>query len=126
MFLVSTSIKPSTIHGLGCFADEKIKKGQKIWVFDERIDIRVSEAEFSTLPAPAKTFLAMYSYAEMYEGQKVFVISSDHSKHMNHSDRPNVIQGDGYFDIAARDIEPGEELTCNYHTFDLDAKRKLS
>jgi len=56
----------------------------------------------------------------------VFVISSDHSKHMNHSDRPNVIQGDGYFDIAARDIEPGEELTCDYHTFDLDAKLKLS
>lgn len=27
--------------------------------------------------------------------------------------------------IAARDIEAGEELTCNYKDFDSDASRKL-
>ena len=47
---------------------------------------------------------------------------------MNHSDKPNVIEGDPDREenIAARDIEAGEELTCNYHAFDLDAVRKLS
>jgi SET domain-containing protein len=47
---------------------------------------------------------------------------------MNHSDEPNVIEGDldREENIAACDIEVGEELTCDYYAFDLDAQRKLS
>src|SRR2546429_2115830 len=43
MFLVKTRIGPSKIHGIGVFAEERIPKGQMIWVFDARIDVRSEE-----------------------------------------------------------------------------------
>jgi len=56
-------------------------------------------------------------------------LCADNAKHMNHSDSPNVVNGedgDGVeTNVAARDIEAGEELTCDYYSFDLDAARKL-
>jgi SET domain-containing protein len=46
---------------------------------------------------------------------------------MNHSKNANVIDrpGNSHISIAARDISPGEEITCDYHLFDLLAKRHL-
>jgi SET domain-containing protein len=46
---------------------------------------------------------------------------------MNHSDHANLIEaGNGdAFNIAARDILAGEELTCDYNAFDTDASFKL-
>ncbi len=52
-----------------------------------------------------------------------FVLCADDARLMNHSDDPTVV-GDYEaepvcgVDIAARDIEPGQELTCDYATFD--------
>jgi hypothetical protein len=40
---------------------------------------------------------------------------------MNHSDDPNTGQLNPDVEIALRDIEVGEELTCNYRTFDADS-----
>ncbi|MHC2740668.1 SET domain-containing protein, partial [Bradyrhizobium liaoningense] len=36
---------------------------------------------------------------------------------MNHSSRPNTYQDDRRV-FTARDVQPGEELTCNYLFFD--------
>jgi hypothetical protein len=124
MLLVRTRIGPSTIHGIGVFAEERIKKGQSIWIFDSRIDARVPISDLPTFPAPMQAFLRKHGYEEMHEGVHTIVLCGDHARHVNHSDEPNVI--DGETDVAARDIEPGEEITCNYYTFDLDAERKLS
>jgi SET domain-containing protein len=48
---------------------------------------------------------------------------------MNHATNPNlheIINDDGkVVDVALRDIAAGEELTIDYHIFDLDAARKL-
>jgi SET domain-containing protein len=46
---------------------------------------------------------------------------------MNHSENPNLIEaGDGNaYNVAARDIKVGEELTCDYNAFDTDATFKL-
>jgi SET domain-containing protein len=49
---------------------------------------------------------------------------------MNHADNPNTagvhesgsIEG---FDVAMRDIAAGEELTCDYRTFDAHVDLKL-
>jgi len=70
----------------------------------------------------------MYGHVEMRDGEKIVILCGDHAKHMNHSDEPYVIEGDEdrQDNIAARDIEVGEEMTCNYYSFDLDATRKLS
>jgi SET domain-containing protein len=127
VLLISASIKPSSIHGFGCFTDEGVHKGQVVWVFDERIDIRIPVSELASFPRPAQEFLATYGYAEMHQGQKVIVLCGDHSKHMNHSSDPNLLEGGDNLElnVAACDIEAGEELTCNYYNFDLDAGEKL-
>ncbi len=124
MLLVKTRIGPSKIHGIGVFAEELIKQGQTVWVFDARVDARVDFSDLPTFPPPMRAFLRKYGYDEMYEGRRTIVLCGDHARHVNHADEPNLL--DGETDVAARDIEPGEEITCNYYTFDLDAERKLS
>ncbi len=42
---------------------------------------------------------------------------------MNHSDEPNCDDPDGPRTVTNRDIEPGEELTCDYRSFDVDWAR---
>jgi uncharacterized protein len=127
MLLVKTRVKPSKIHGLGCFAAERISRGSVIWVFDERIDVRIPLAKLAGLPPTAERFFLRYGYVEMRDGEKIVTLCGDHAKHMNHADQPNVIEAgdERQGNIAARDIEADEELTCNYYMFDLDAVRKL-
>lgn len=127
MLLISASVRQSDIHGLGCFTNEAILKGQVVWQFDERIDIRLLLSELELLPDVAQDFYHMYGYVEEHNGQKTVVMCGDHAKHMNHSLEPNLIERGKAMElnVAAKNIKKGEELTCNYFAFDLDAKRKL-
>jgi len=126
MFVVRTSLRPSSIQGLGCFAEEPIKKGQVVWQFDPRLDIRIPLRELSKFPEAIQDHFRIYTYVEMIEGQEVMIYCADLSKHVNHSDIPNLLDTpDNVQEIAMRDIEIGEELTCNYYSFDLHASEKL-
>lgn len=127
MFLIKTEVRPSKIHGLGCFSLENIKKGQKIWVFDPRIDTRFEVDEISLLPAAATEFVKTYGYQEFFDGKKVVTLCGDNAKYINHSNMPNVITSkqEKEFEIAATDINIGDELTSNYRIFDLDTDWKL-
>ena len=124
MLLVKTRIGSSRIHGIGVFAEERIKQGQVVWVLDDRFDTRIPVSQLSALPKLVSVFLRTYGYQEIHEGERTLVLCGDHARHMNHSDHPNLVEAEVTF--AARDIERGEELTCDYFTFDLDAGRKLS
>lgn len=129
MLLVKASLRPSPIHGLGCFTEEPIRKGQVVWRFDPRLDVVIPYDALGTFPQPAQDFLNMYGYVTLEGNSKVIVLCGDHAKHMNHSDAPNCV--DAFIDgvevnIAARDIAAGEELTCDYYSFDLDAHHKLA
>jgi SET domain-containing protein len=123
MLLVRASVRPSPIHGLGCFAEEPIRAGQVVWVYDERVDTAVATADLHRLPEPVQEYFLNFGYEEIHDGVRVTVLCGDHAKYVNHSDDPNLI--DGETNTAARDIAPGEELTCNYFKGDLDAERKL-
>jgi hypothetical protein len=120
MLLVETTVKPSKIHGLGCFTNEFIPKGKRVWVFDRRIDPIVYEAHLPRLPEAMRTFLAEKGFAATRRWRRCIVLCGDDSRYMNHSDDPNLVKN-----IACRDIEAGEELTCDYWSFDLDAAKKL-
>lgn len=39
MIVIKASVRPSSVEGLGLFADEKIREGQTIWRFDPIIDL---------------------------------------------------------------------------------------
>jgi hypothetical protein len=120
MLLVETTVRPSKIHGLGCFTNEFIPKGKRVWVFDRRIDPIIYKAHLSRLPKAMRTFLDEKGFAATRRWRQCIVLCGDDSRYMNHSDDPNTVKN-----IACRDIEAGDELTCDYWSFDLDAARKL-
>lgn len=127
MLLVKTEVRESQIHGIGCFVLEDVKAGQKIWVFDPRIDTRFPVDEIYSLPEAVQEFVNKYGFEEIVDGQRVITLCGDDAKYMNHSDHPNTATSseDPNYEIAVRDISRGEELTTNYYSFDLDAEQKL-
>jgi hypothetical protein len=122
MLLFSTRIAVSTIHGLGCFTTEDIKQGATVWQYDDRLDRRIPKTELTNFPHGVQEYLAMYAYEEVVDGVRVLTLCGDQAKHMNHSDAPNLSEGPLGVNLAARDIAAGEELTCDYHLFDLAVK----
>jgi uncharacterized protein len=125
MLLVKTELKYSGIHGLGCFAGEDIKEGTIVWRFDPGIDLEFTEQDLKKHPASFNEFLKVYAYSPVTELEKKYILCSDHARHMNHSDNPNLGETPEGMNVALRDIKAGEELTCDYNQFDKDAPVKL-
>lgn len=118
MLLAPTELRSSPISGIGLFALVSIKKGLPVWKYNSETTIIMnpkitSFADYSAM----KTFLDTYGYLgkghdRLKEG---FYIQIDNARFMNHSDHPNIEAldgGDVY--VAARDIEAGEEILCDY------------
>ena len=60
-----------------------------------------------------------------------YILCADDARFFNHSDNPTCIDSDSIpdeegIDVAARDLESGEELTCNYKVFDASFDYKMS
>ena len=126
MFIVRTSLHPSPIHGIGAYAEEPIHKGQLVWQFDPRLDLRIPAADLPSFPSAAQEHLRRRAYFEEYAGRQVMILCADNSQFVNHSSTPNLLDSeDGQREIAGRDIGVGEELTCDYYSFDLEAGAKL-
>src|SRR3989344_5222266 len=130
MLLVKTKIGPSSIHGIGIFADELISKGTRIWEYREGVDSRFDEAFLATLPETARKQMLNYAYKNPRSG--LYVLCGDDARFFNHSDTPNtedlefdegLVEGEG-ITIAARDIEPGEEIVSDYRAFDKTFREK--
>jgi hypothetical protein len=88
----------------------------------------IDAPEIDRLPEPARSNLLDHVYLNDASGQ--FVLCADNARFMNHADDPNTegvhesgaIEG---YDIATRDIPAGEEMTCDYRSFDAHVERKL-
>ncbi len=113
MLLIQTYLDKSSIHGLGVFAGQFIRKGTKIWRFVEGFDRWYTPKQFARLPKPAREFIKHHGYR--VDGE--ILLTADHDRHMNHSDAPNTYLRNGYA-IAARNIRKGEEITNDYREFD--------
>ena len=124
MLLVKTKIGLSQINGIGLFADQFIPKGTVTWRAIEPFDLKISKEEMDKLSEPAKQIFLKYSYLSKWS--KKYVLCFDDARFLNHSESPNVIcgeqtvEGEETVDIAARDIYPGEEITCDYRSFDIE------
>ena len=116
MLLVKTSVRPSSIHGLGLFAEQDIAEGATLWRFDPLIDRIISEADLAGYPPHAVDFIDVYS--EYFPELGVLVLSGDNDRYTNHSDDPNTVvvlpNGPSAEVRAARRIAAGEEITCDY------------
>ena len=122
MLLIPTEIRPSKLHGLGLFTRVDLKVNQHIAHFDPTFDKLFSEEELGKITGHALWFLWCFGYLEADDG--LWHLNSDNLRFMNHAHNPNTYQDDNG-DFAVRSIKAGEELTCDYFTFDKDAERKL-
>lgn len=90
--------KRSPIHGRGCFAKKRIRKGELIG---------------SYLGAVAQTdsryVLWVHQGGDEWEG----VLGQNELKYLNHSSKPNA-EFDGVDLYAVRTIQPDEEITFHY------------
>lgn len=125
MLLVKTKIGPSKIEGIGLFAAEFIPKGTPLWKFMPGFDVVKEKKDLASLSeASREQFL---KYSSNFGGK--YVLGFDDSRFWNHSEQPNVKQdfsSDPFgIEIAARDIEEGEELTEDYKLYDDDFDRKM-
>jgi SET domain-containing protein len=110
MLLVKCRLRPSPIHGIGLFAAEPIRKGTRVWELTPGFDLVLRKPDFKHWPRPLRRFLDNYGFKYR---KGVYVLSSDHAKHFNHSDTPNTrLRGPTMY--AAKAVARGEELTCDY------------
>lgn len=102
--------------GLGVFATTFIPQGTIVWILDD-LDIILEEDYVDSLDEIRQEIVYKYSY-QNNEGQ--YILCWDHSRYMNHSFHPNCIATAYEFELAARDIYPGEQVTCDYGTMGED------
>ena len=115
-------MKPSTIQGIGLFANEKILKGTTTWLYDPRFDISFDPKDVEQMLPEQQELIKRCSYLSMISGKYIFSI--DDSRFTNHSKKtynidPVIFPGESEpRGVARRDIEVGEELLDNYCLFD--------
>lgn len=107
-------LRPSSIEGLGLFADQPIAESELVAVVGGQVirDVEVRAA-----------IAAGHRYDGIALGEDRNLVIEPHDwpgRHGNHSCKPNLWMQGSYTVVAARDIEPGEELTIDYalHTID--------
>ncbi len=125
MLIIPTELRPSPIHGLGVFTREPVSHGSVVSRFMPPFDTEFPPELLSILTEAERTYLRHYSYHSVFSG--FYVLPGDHDRFMNHSDTPNVIMNtDGSATcVAACPIAAGDELTCDYRTFDAEWPLKL-
>lgn len=97
-------------RGRGVFATQLIPRGTITWVLDP-FDSCLSRAAVARLPP----LLQAAVLREAYPGaDERLVFCWDHGRHVNHSCQPSCADLGGSFQIAARTLRPGDELTCDY------------
>ncbi|MEY4549586.1 MAG: hypothetical protein RL685_5781 [Pseudomonadota bacterium] len=103
--------------GYGVFATQDIPKGTIIWALDP-LDQIIDQAKAKNLRDPADTQLKRYSWVN---GSGDRILCWDFGRFMNHCCEPTSVgPGKLEFEIAVRDIAAGEEVTCDYGTFNLE------
>ena len=124
MLLVKTYIKESSIPGagMGCFANEFIPKGTKIWELKSDLDRIITQNEFNSYTELEKEFVLIYSY--IYNG--TYHLCIDNARFFNHSstDFNTLDPTDELATYAKRDIQKDEEILSDYRNFGITEKDK--
>jgi len=94
----------------GVVATKFIRRGTITWVQDD-LDQIITPAMEQSMSTVIRSVLNTYAFTNS-NGDSV--LCWDHGKHVNHSFNPNCFSTAYDFEIAIRDIHPGEELTDDY------------
>ena len=102
--------------GFGVVATELIPKGTITWAFDA-LDQVFTPVQFAAMDPRYRAILDKYSYRD-HDG--VYILCWDNARYLNHSFLSSCITTTYNFELAVRDIHPGEELTDDYGYLNLD------
>ena len=102
--------------GFGVVATKRIPRGSITWVLDD-LDQVLTPAGASRINDFLKPSLEKYSFMD---AQGNLILCWDHARFINHSCEPTCLNSGFDFEVAVRDIEPGEELTDDYGTLNLN------
>ena len=96
--------------GYGVLAKTLIKKGTIVWVQD-KLDREFSPLDILEMDDIYKDILDTYSFRN---NKGNFVLCWDNGRYVNHSFNSNCLTTAYDFEIAIRDIQPGDQLTDDY------------
>jgi SET domain-containing protein len=111
-------LAPSKTHGVGCFTDHDISRGELVKCWDGKDSRWIPEKKAHASPQVALIKRFGIRVRGGYWAPTDFLRMSA-GWYMNHSATPNLLSDDGevtYY--AARDIKAGEELTIDYRRMD--------
>lgn len=101
--------------GYGVFAKRHIPRGTLIWaqcIFD-----RVFSADaVAEMTEASQEVLGHYAYIDLNGN---YVLCWDGGRYVNHSCEPAMLGVDLGFEICVRDLQPGDEVTCEYGALNL-------
>jgi len=128
-----TDVRMSPVPGagLGLFATRRIPKGTIWWKATADNCVWVSRRQYQILlkshlesSAWSREFLnAMQMFGYINDDTDQLVVATDNSRFVTHSDDPNSMsapEDPNNMAMAARDIEPGEEITEDYRTYSMN------
>lgn len=96
--------------GYGVVATEFIPAGTITWVLD-KLDREFTPLQIQEMPAIYQEILDYYTFRNNHGN---FVLCWDNGRYVNHSFNSNCLTTAYDFEIAIRDIQPGEQLTDDY------------
>jgi hypothetical protein len=102
--------------GYGVYATAFIPKGTIVYVRDP-LDMEISPEDFEAMDECYRLIAERYSFIDE-KGYRV--VSWDSAKYVNHRCDFNTVSAGYGFEIAARDIAEGEEITDEYGLLNLD------
>jgi hypothetical protein len=113
---VNVAFLESSVHGTGVFARERIRKGTKIWEYDDSMFVE-SRKQMEKMDGKYLPYVLKAGYLHRTSGK--FLWYTDGMQFINHATDANV--GLDYWPrleqdhiVALRDIAPGEELCEDY------------
>lgn len=96
--------------GYGVVATKFIPAGTITWVLD-KLDREFSLLEIQSMEPVYQAILDIYTFRN---NKGSFILCWDHGRYVNHSFNSNCLTTAYDFEIAIRDIYPGEQLTDDY------------
>ncbi len=120
MLLIETFLAESPIAGIGLFAGQRVEKGQVLWRFVPGFDNLMTVEFVKGLPDMNQEFIR--DNASLIPQMGAYLMCGDNDRFTNHSNDPNrqfVYESPtDIYEVATREINPGDELTNDYSEFD--------
>ena len=114
MLNVKTRLGWDEVKGITVIADQDIKQGDFVTIFDPDYDIIFEKTYIDHMPESQRHFIDNMAYEYEYGEDFKYILPFGHEPFMNHATNPNVDE----YGRASRNIKSGEELTCDYVLMD--------